>query len=262
MIKLSANLSFLFNEVSFKNKFKEASKVGFKAVEFLFPYEYNVNEIKRYLKENKLKLVLFNTHPGSWKKGDRGLASKIGRENEFKDNFYKTIEYANELNCPNIHVLAGVNNEKSSITKSRDLYIKNLLFCADLAKKNNFYVLIEAINNIDIPNYHLNFVSDAISIIKEINHPSLKLLLDIYHAQIMSGNLSSLIKKALPYTNHIQIACPPGRNEPNEGEINYPYLFNIIKNYNYNGYIGCEYRPLNNTLNSLKWAKSFGINII
>ena len=168
MIKLSANLSFLFNEVSFKNKFKEASKVGFKAVEFLFPYEYNVNEIKRYLEENKLKLVLFNTHPGSWKKGDRGLASKIGRENEFKDNFYKTIEYANELNCPNIHVLAGVNNEKSSITKSRDLYIKNLLFCADLAKKNNFYVLIEAINNIDIPNYHLNFVSDAISIIKEI----------------------------------------------------------------------------------------------
>ena len=262
MIKLSANLSFLFKEVSFKNKFKEASKLGFKAVEFLFPYEHKADDIKNFLEEYELSLVLFNTHPGIWENGDRGLACAIGRENEFKDNFFKTIEYAKILNCPNIHIMAGVNADQKKHYKCREVFIENLLFCSKLAKNNNFSVLIEAINNFDIPNYHLNYVNDAISIIKEINHPSLKLQLDIYHAQIMSGNLSKLIKKALPYTNHIQIASPPGRNEPNHGEINYPYLFNIIDKSNYDGYIGCEYNPLNNTKDSLKWAKDFGINII
>lgn len=262
MIKLSANLSFLFNEVPFKKKFKEASKVGFKAVEFLFPYEYNVNEIKELLDENKLSLVLFNTHPGEWEKGERGLASVLKRENEFKENFYKTVEYAKILNCPNIHIMAGINSNKNDTIKCRDVYLKNLFFCANIAEENNFNVLIEPINNIDIPDYHLNYVSDAIDIIKEINHPALKLQLDLYHAQIMTGNLSRLINKALPYTKHIQIASPPGRNEPNEGEVNYPFLFNTISDSQYEGYIGCEYNPLKNTKDSLKWAKNYGINII
>ncbi len=261
MVKLSANLSFLFKEVPFIKRFKEASDLGFKAVEFLFPYEYNVKDIKDHLNVNNLSLVLFNTHPGNWQKGERGLASVLNRESEFKDSFYKTIEYAKKLNCPNIHIMAGVNENKKEINKCRDQFIKNLIFCADLAKLNKFSVLIEPINNFDIPNYHLNYVDDAISIIKQINHPSLKLQLDLYHAQIMSGNLSKIIDKALPYTNHIQIASPPGRNEPNEGEINYPFLFNIL-NKNYKGYIGCEYNPLKNTKDSLKWAKPFGVRII
>ena len=262
MIKLSANLSFLFNEVSFYKKFKEAAKLGFKAVEFLFPYEFNVNEIKEHLDNYNLSLVLFNTHPGEWGKGERGLASVINRETEFKDNFYKTIEYAKILNCPNIHIMAGINTDQSKISKCREVFIKNLLFCSKLAKINGFKILIEPINNIDIPNYHLNYIDDAINIIKEINHPSLRLQLDLYHAQIMTGNLSRIIKKALPYTNHIQIASPPGRHEPNEGEINYPFLFNIISSSKYKGYIGCEYNPLNNTKDSLKWATNYGIKII
>jgi len=259
MIKLSANLSFLFNELPFEERFNASSNMGFKAVEFLFPYEYKINNIKCWLEEAKQKLILFNTYPGSLGNGDRGIASIIGRENEFREKFDLAIEYASQLNCPFIHVMAGINTKDNTINKAREVFKKNLSYAADICAKNNITALIEAINDRDIPNYHLNYVDDALSIIREINHPSLKLQLDLYHAQIMSGDLTNIINKSIKYTKHIQIASPPNRYEPDNGEINYPFVFNMINELNYKGYIGCEYKPSTNTKDSLVWAKKYNI---
>ena len=259
MIKLSANLSFLFNELPFEKRFNASSALGFKAVEFLFPYEYKINNIKDWLEEAKQKLILFNTYPGSWENGDRGIASIIGRENEFREKFDLAIEYASQLNCPFIHVMPGIDAQKNMHNKARDVFKENLNYAANACSKNNIIALIEAINNRDIPNYHLNDVDDALSIIKEINHPSLKLQLDLYHAQIMSGDLTNIINKSIEHTKHIQIASPPNRSEPDNGEINYPFIFDIIDKLNYQGYIGCEYKPSSNTQDSLVWAKKYNI---
>ena len=260
MIKLSANLSFLFNELPFEKRFNASSVLGFKAVEFLFPYEYKINSIKEWLEEAKQKLILFNTYPGSLENGERGIASIIGRENEFKEKFDLAIEYGSQLNCSFIHVMPGINPENNMRNKARDVFKENLYYAANACSKHNITALIEPINDRDIPNYHLNYVDDALGIIKEINHPHLKLQLDLYHAQIMSGDLTNIIKKSIEYTKHIQIASPPYRSEPGTGEINYNFIFNVINNLGYDGYIGCEYKPLNQTIDSLKWAVNFGIN--
>ena len=259
MIKLSANLSFLFNELPFEKRFNASSALGFKAVEFLFPYEYKINNIKDWLEEAKQKLILFNTYPGSWENGDRGIASIIGRENEFREKFDLAIEYASQLNCPFIHVMPGINTQDNMVNKARDVFKENLHYAANACAENNIIALIEAINDRDIPNYHLNYVDDALSIIKEINHPSLKLQLDLYHAQIMSGDLTNIINKSIEHTKHIQIASPPNRSEPDNGEINYPFIFDMIDKLNYQGYIGCEYKPSSNTQDSLVWAKKYNI---
>jgi hydroxypyruvate isomerase len=259
MIKLSANLSFLFNELPFEKRFNASSALGFKAVEFLFPYEYKINNIKDWLEEAKQKLILFNTYPGSWENGDRGIASIIGRENEFREKFNLAIEYASQLNCPFIHVMPGINTQDNMVNKARDVFKENLHYAANACAENNIIALIEAINDRDIPNYHLNYVDDALSIIKEINHPSLKLQLDLYHAQIMSGDLTNIINKSIEHTKHIQIASPPNRSEPDNGEINYPFIFDMIDKLNYQGYIGCEYKPSSNTQDSLVWAKKYNI---
>ena len=259
MIKLSANLSFLFNELPFEKRFNASSALGFKAVEFLFPYEYKINNIKDWLEEAKQKLILFNTYPGSWENGDRGIASITGRENEFREKFDLAIEYASQLNCPFIHVMPGINTQDNMVNKARDVFKENLHYAANACAENNIIALIEAINDRDIPNYHLNYVDDALSIIKEINHPSLKLQLDLYHAQIMSGDLTNIINKSIEHTKHIQIASPPNRSEPDNGEINYPFIFDMIDKLNYQGYIGCEYKPSSNTQDSLVWAKKYNI---
>ena len=262
MIKLSANLSFLFKELPFEKRFNAASKLGFKAVEFLFPYDYEISNLKSYLSEANIKLILFNSFPGSLEKGEKGIACLIGRENEFKEKFNLALEYAVKLNCPYIHIMPGIELNSSNKTKYRDIFKKNLFYAANLSQKKNITILIEAINNKDIPNYHLNYVSDATDIIKELDHPSIKLQLDLYHAQIMSGNITNIIEKSIKYTKHIQIAAPPYRYEPSKGEINYPFIFKKLDSIDYKGYIGCEYNPSINTEDSLKWAKEFNIKII
>ena len=156
--------------------------------------------------------------------------------------------------------MSGINTKNNMHNKARDIFKENLHYAAKSCSKHNITALIEPINARDIPNYHLNYVDDALDIIKEINHPKLKLQLDFYHAQIMSGDLTNIIKRSIEYTKHIQIASPPYRSDPGTGEINYNFIFNVINNLNYNGYIGCEYKPLDQTVNSLKWAVNFGIN--
>ena len=259
MIKLSANLSFLFTELPFEKRFNAASNLGFKAVEFLFPYNYKINNLKSWLGDANIKLILFNSYPGNIKNGEKGIACLIGRENEFREKFNLALEYAEQLSCPFIHIMPGIESNPANKNKYRDIFKKNLYYAANLSERKNITILIEAINNRDIPNYHLNFVSDAIDIIEELKHPSLKLQLDLYHAQIMSGNITSIIKNSITHTKHIQIAAPPLRHEPDKGEINYPFIFNTIEELNYEGYIGCEYNPSTNTQDSLQWAKNYNI---
>lgn len=259
MIKLSANLSFLFTELPFERRFFAASNMGFRAVEFLFPYNYKIDHIKSLLVEANTNLILFNSYPGYLEKGEKGIASLIGRENEFKEKFNLALEYAEQLKCPFIHIMPGIDLDKENKDKYREIFKNNLYYAADLAKKKNKTVLIEAINNKDIPNYHLNYIWDAIEIIKELQHPALGLQLDLYHAQIMSGNLTSIIKTSMKYTKHMQIASPPKRYEPGKGEINYPFIFKLIDKLNYEGHIGCEYNPSTNTKDSLQWAKNYKI---
>ena len=257
MIKLSANLSFLFTELPFEKRFNAAADLGFKAVEFLFPYNYQINNIKSWLEEANLDLILFNSYPGYLEKGEKGIASLIGRENEFKEKFSIALEYAEQLSCPFIHIMPGIELDEKNKNKYRDIFKNNLSFAANLSKEKNITVLIEAINNKDIPNYHLNYVSDAIDIIEELKHPYLKLQLDLYHAQIMSGNLTTIIENSLNHTKHMQIASPPFRYEPDKGEINYQFIFSLIEKLKYNGYIGCEYNPSTNTNDSFNWAKKY-----
>lgn len=259
MIKLCANLSFLFNELPFEKRFNAASEMGFKAVEFLFPYNYKIEHIKNWLKEANIKLILFNSYPGLLEKGERGIASLVGRENEFKEKFNMAINYAVQLSCPFIHIMPGIDPRHSNIKISRDVFKKNLFYAANICSQNNIIALIEPINNRDIPFYHLNYVEDAISIIKELDHPALKLQLDLYHAQIMSGDLTHIINNSIKYTKHIQIASPPYRHEPDKGEINYSFIFDMIEKLKYQGHIGCEYKPFANTKDSLKWAKKYNI---
>ena len=259
MIKLSANLSFLFTEVSFVERFKLASEAGFKAVEYFFPYEWDPSFLKKLIDEAQIKQVLFNISPGSLEKGERGLASIIGREREFKKQVKQSIHYAKILECPHIHIMAGIFGKNADPQKTQETFKNNLAYAAEECGKNKIYALIEPINSKDIPGYFLNYVDDAVQFINEINHPFLKLQLDLYHTQIMSGNLTHYLKKYIHLVKHIQIASTPNRNEPNKGEINYEYIFNLINDLKYDGYIGCEYKPTHNTNESLGWAKQFGI---
>ena len=259
MIKISENLSFLFIDLPFEKRFNAASDLGFKAVEFLFPYNYQINNIKSWLEEANLKLILFNSFPGNLEKGEKGIACLMGRENEFKEKFSIALEYAEQLKCPFIHIMPGIELDEKYRNKYRDIFKKNLSYAASLSKGKNITILIEAINDKDIPSYHLNYVSDAIDIIEELKHPYLKLQLDLYHAQIMSGNLTSIIEKSISYTKHMQIASPPYRYEPDKGEINFQFIFSIIEKLKYDGYIGCEYNPSTNTKDSLHWAQNYNI---
>jgi len=259
MIKLSANLSFLFTELPFEKRFNAAANIGFKAVEFLFPYNYKINNLQSWLEKANLNLILFNSYPGHLEKGEKGIACLIGRENEFKEKFSMALEYAEQLKCPFIHIMPGIELDQKDKNKYRDIFKKNLSYAANLSQEKKITILIEAINDKDIPNYHLNYVSDAINIIEELKHPSLKLQLDLYHAQIMSGNLTTIIEKSINHTKHIQIAAPPYRHEPDKGEINYQFIFNLIEKLKYDGYIGCEYNPSTNTRDSLQWAKNYNI---
>ena len=257
MIKFSANISFLFTEFSFLDRFKVASENGFTAVEYLFPYKWDPLLLKNILDKEKLRQVLFNISPGSETKGEKGLASLVGREEEFKIQIKEAIHYAKILECTQIHIMAGIPEKDSSPIKIHKTFLNNLSYAADQCGKNNIYSLIEPINNIDIPGYYLNYTNDAAKIINELNHPFLRMQLDLYHTQIMSGNLSHFIKKYIHLINHIQIASPPNRYEPDKGEINYDFIFKLLKQLNYSGYIGCEYKPSKNSIDSLNWIKKY-----
>jgi 2-dehydrotetronate isomerase len=257
--KFAANLTMMFNEVPFMERFAAAAAAGFKAVEFLFPYEHPAEEIARQLKATRLENVLFNMPPGDWAGGERGLASLPGREAEFRAGVEKAIAYAKVLGTPRLHVMAGLLPDEDSDAgraRHRATYIANLRHACAEAGRHGIDIMIEPINTRDMPGYFLGTQADAHAIREETGAGNLKVQMDIYHAQIVEGDIAMKIRRYLPHIGHMQIAGVPERNEPDTGELNYRYLFRLLDELGYEGWIGCEYRPAKGTVEGLGWMKS------
>ena len=257
MPKFNANLSMMFNEVGFLDRFGAAAKAGFLGVEFLFPYDFPAAQIRERLDKHKLEMVLFNMPPGDFAGGDRGLACDPAKVGQFQDTIGKTLEYAKALDATQIHCMAGLKPRGVGEDKMRETYIANLQFAARELAKQNLKLLIEAINTRDIPGFYLNYSRQAFDIMHYANLPNLLFQYDIYHMQIMEGDLATTIEKNLAKIGHMQLADTPGRHEPGTGEINYPFLFQFFDKIGYKGWIGCEYRPAGNTEAGLGWLKPY-----
>ena len=255
MPKFAANLTMLFNEVPFLDRFERAAKAGFTAVEFLFPYAYPAQELKARLQANGLQLVLHNLPPGNWDGGERGIACLPGRDDEFKRGIEQALHYAAALHCPRIHVMAGLAPEGSDRTTLRATYLANLAWAAAQAAPQGIDVLIEPINFYDIPGFYLNTTAQALSILDEVGDDNAYVQYDIYHAQRMEGELAATMAKNLSRIAHMQLADNPGRNEPGTGEINYTFLFAHLDRIGYSGWIGCEYKPAGLTEAGLGWRQ-------
>lgn len=253
MPRFAANLTMLFNEVPFLDRFEKAAAAGFNAVEFLFPYAYAASDIKAKLDQYDLQLVLHNLPPGDWEGGERGIACHPDRVEEFRSGVATAISYAKVLGVPQLNCLAGKVPAGVSIEEARQTLVENLRFTASELKKVGLRLLIEPINNLDIPGFFLNYTAQAAAILAEVGADNLFIQYDIYHAQRMEGELAATIQKYLPQIAHIQLADNPGRNEPGTGEINYPYLFAHLDRLAYAGWIGCEYKPAQGTEAGLHW---------
>jgi len=255
MPKFAANLSMMFTEVPFLDRFERAAKAGFTAVEFLFPYDFVAADIRARLDANGLKLVLHNLPPGDWNAGERGTACLPGRENEFREGVALGIEYARALGLTQLHCMAGKAPAGAAHALLHQTLVQNLKFAAAALKADGLRMLIEPINAYDIPGYFINRTAQAIAILDEVGADNGFLQYDLYHAQRSEGELAATSQKLLPRIGHIQIADNPGRNEPGTGEINYPFLFAHLDRIGYTGYIGCEYKPAADTEAGLGWAR-------
>jgi len=256
MPRFAANVSFLFNEVPFLERFAEAAHAGFRAVECTFPYDLSAREIADQLKAHRLELVLFNAPPGDWAAGERGTASLPGREHDFAATFVTALRYAQQTGCKRIHVMAGLlpaDADAERVARARSTFVRNLRFACSEAQAHGVTVLIEPLNARDMPNYLLSRQDDAHAIRVEVGAPNIKVQMDLYHVQITEGDLSERIRRTLPHVGHIQIAGVPGRHEPDIGEINYAWVFKLLDELKYDGWIGCEYRPQESTAAGLTW---------
>jgi hydroxypyruvate isomerase len=259
MPRFAANLTMLFNDVPFLDRFAAAASAGFTAVEFLFPYEYEKQQIADLLGANGLSLVLHNLPAGNWAGGERGIAANPARVGEFRDGVGRAIDYAKALKCPQLNCLAGIVAEADAPQARRTL-VENLAFAASELKAAGLKLLLEPVNTRDIPGFFVNRTDQAMAIIDDVGSDNLKLQYDIYHAQVMEGNLAATIEANLSRIGHLQLADNPGRHEPGTGEINYAYLFRRIDELGYAGWIGCEYKPRGNTRDGLVWLKEFGFD--
>ena len=253
MPRFAANLSMLYNEHPFLDRFGAAARDGFEAVEFLFPYEFPAAELAARLAGHGLQQVLFNAPPGDWAQSERGLACLPGREDEFRRGVERALGYARALNCPRIHLMAGLAPEGADRARLRQTYLANLAWAAAQARDITF--VIEPINARDIPRFFLNRQDDAHGVVADVGAPNLKVQMDLYHCQIVEGDLAKKIEAYVPTgrVGHIQIAGVPERHEPDFGELNYPYMFELIDRLSYDGFIGCEYRPRGKTSDGLGW---------
>ena len=256
MPKFAANLSMMFNEVPFPERFAAAAKAGFKGVEFLFPYDYTPAEVAGWLKENKLENALFNLPPGDFAAGERGIASLPGREQEFRDGVAKAIDYALALGTPKVHCMAGLFPAGADRAKHRAVYVENVRYAAQEMAKHGRMLVIEPINPRDIPGYFINTQAEGHAICKEIGLPNLKVQMDFYHCQIVEGDLTMTFKNNFAGIGHVQIASVPTRNEPDQGEINYRHIFKLLDEMGYDGWVGCEYRPRGRTEDGLGWLEA------
>lgn len=270
MPRFAANLSFLYNDVAFLERFGAAAASGFAGVEYLFPYAWDVQTLRELLQRHRLAQVLFNAPPGgldrgamasAWDRGDRGTAALAGREDEFRAGVTMALEYAAALHCPRVHVMAGLLSVDADRAAARRAYVANLRWAAEHAHDAGVTLLIEPINTRDMPGYFLNRQEEAHAIVQEVASPALQVQMDLYHCQVMEGDLLMRLQQWLPTgrVGHLQVAGVPERHEPDTGEVNYTYLFERIDAMGYTGWIGCEYRPRAGTVpqatqQGLGWA--------
>lgn len=255
MPKFAANLSMLFTEVDFLQRFEQAAQAGFQGVEYLFPYDFEASTIKGVLESNNLKQVLFNLPGGDWQAGDRGIAVDPSRVEEFQQGVTKAIQYAKALDCNQVNCLAGIVPGGVTAQQAEETFVSNLRFAAGALKENGISLIIEAINTRDIPGFFLTNTKQALDIIEKVGSDNLNFQYDIYHMQIMEGDLAPTLSEHLGQIQHVQLADNPGRHEPGTGEINYPFLFNHLDSIGYDGWIGCEYKPKTTTVEGLSWMK-------
>ena len=253
MPRFAANLTMLFNEQPFLDRFAAAAAAGFEGVEFLFPYAWPAEQIAERLKANGLVQVLHNLPPGDWDAGERGIACHPDRVDEFQAGVGRGIEYARALGCPQLNCLAGIRPEGVSPERALATFIDNLRFAATQLRSAGLRLLIEPINTFDMPGFFLNRTDQAADIIERVGADNLFIQYDIYHAQRMEGELANTITHYLPRIGHMQLADTPGRHEPGTGEINFPFLFRHLDELGYGGWIGCEYRPQADTASGLGW---------
>jgi hydroxypyruvate isomerase len=253
MPRFAANISLMFTEVPFLDRFARARAAGFEGVEFLFPYEFPAAELAKRLKDNGLQQVLFNGPPGDWNAGERGMAALPGRQAEFREAIKQALEYTAALGCPRLHVMAGLAPAGVPRDTLLSTYAANLAWAAEECAKAGVKPIIEPINHRDIPGYFLNTTDEGAAIIEAIGPEKLGLQFDLYHCQITEGDLCKRVEKHLPLIAHMQVADNPGRNEPGTGEVNWPFVFKRIDELGFRGWIGCEYRPAGETEAGLGW---------
>jgi 2-dehydrotetronate isomerase len=255
MPRFAANLTMMYNEHAFLDRFGAAAKDGFRGVEFLFPYEHPAAELKSRLDAHGLTQALFNCPPGDWAKGERGIASLPGREDEFKRSIDTALGYARVLGNTRLHVMAGLIAPGEDRARHREVYVENLAYAAEQAEPLGITVVIEPINTRDIPGFFLNRQDDAHAVCAEVGAANLQVQMDLYHCQIVEGDLAMKIRKYIEGVGHIQVAGVPERHEPDIGEVNHPYLFALLDELGYDGWIGCEYRPRKGTSEGLGWVR-------
>ncbi|PRH88457.1 hydroxypyruvate isomerase [Labrys okinawensis] len=258
MPRFAANLTMLFNEVPFMERFAAAARNGFAGVEYLFPYPFPAAELAAALKEHRLTQVLHNLPAGDWAGGERGIAVLPDRKAEFREGVAEAIAYAQALDCKLVNCLAGIAPAAVDAAEARATFVENIGYAAGELKKAGIRLVIEAINTRDIPGFFLTNTRQAAEIIAETGSDNVGLQYDIYHMQIMEGDLARTIEKYLPQIWHVQLADNPGRNEPGTGEIAYPFLYRWLDQLGYGGWIGCEYKPKGETEAGLGWLKAAG----
>ncbi|BAK76156.1 hydroxypyruvate isomerase [Pseudogulbenkiania sp. NH8B] len=257
MPQFAANLTMMYTEHDFLDRFAAAARDGFRAVEYLFPYDYPAADIAARLAAHGLTQALFNLPPGDWAAGERGIAALPGREEEFAASVERALEYAHATGCRRLHAMAGLVPQGADLTALRATFVANLRHAARRCAEHGITLLIEPINQRDMPGYFLSHQQQAHDIVAEVGEPNLKVQMDWYHCQIMEGDIAMRLRRHLAGVGHVQIAGVPERHEPDSGELNYPYLFALLDELGYDGYIGCEYRPRNGTSAGLAWFQPY-----
>jgi 2-dehydrotetronate isomerase len=255
MPKFAANLSMMFNEAPFLDRFRAAAEAGFHGVEFLFPYEHAPEVVAGRLQESGLENALFNMPPGDWAAGERGITCIPGREEEFRAGVDKALTYATCLGTRRVHAMAGIAPADADAAACRTTLIANLKYAAAALAPHGITVVLEAINTRDMPGFFVSTQADSYAICMAVNAPNIKMMMDCYHMQIMEGDLATRLRRYAPHCGHIQVAGTPERHEPDTGEVRYEYLFRLLDEIGYDGWVGCEYRPAGKTVDGLGWFR-------
>ena len=261
MPKFTANLTMLFTEVPFMERFASARDAGFSAIEYLFPYEFEVAELKAQLEQNRLTQVLFNLPAGKWEEGERGIAADPERVEEFRVGVAKAVEYALELGVDGLNCLAGKRMRGYDDDKQWSTLVGNVRYAAKVLLEKGLRLMVEPINHFDIPGFFLNRTEQVLNLIDDAGMPNVFVQYDIYHAQREEGELAATLRKHIDRIGHIQIADNPGRHQPGTGEINYPFIFKEIDASGYRGHVGLEYVPIPDSKSSLAWITEFGYKL-